>query len=190
MANDMLKKIFQNEIVRIISALVVVGIFSGVALVFIYNYSMPRIKVNIKNETERAINYIFPDAARNEPTKDKGVFKVTDSGGQLIGYAFLAEGNGYQGLIKILAGADSKLTSLRGIEILESSETPGLGAEINSDSFKKQFAGLSLAHDIEYVKNEKPDKPYEIEAITGATISSRAVVNILNGKIEEIKKTL
>ncbi len=190
MGNNFLAKIFNNEIVRIIFALVLVGVLSGAVLVFIYNYSMPKIKVNIQKETEKAINTIFPGAASNSPTKDKGVYSVKDSTGKVIGYAFIAEGNGYQGLIKLLAGADAKISILKGIEVLESSETPGLGAEINTESFQKQFVGLPLTHDIEYVKNQKPEKPYQVEAITGATISSRAVVNILNGKINEIKKTL
>ena len=102
----------------------------------------------------------------------------------------MPEGNGYQGLIKMVVGVDSQIKTMKGMEVLESQETPGLGAEIAVDPFKAQFSGLPITHQIEYVKNEKPTEPYEIEAITGATISSRAVVNILNKKIEQVRKEI
>ena len=90
--------------------------------------------------------------------------------------------------IKMLAGVQPDMNTLVGIEILESQETPGLGQEIASEKFKSQFNGLRTTPDITYVKNQKPSEPNEIEAITGATISSRAVVTILNGKINELRE--
>jgi len=170
-----------------IVALTLVGVVSGVSLVFVYNYAVPKIRINTNADTERAIKNIFPGTTQIKKAKEEGVFEVFDATGKLLGYAFLAEGNGYQGIINLIVGADTKFTSMEGMEVLESQETPGLGAEIASDSFRKQFVGLSLAHPIEYVKNEKPQTNYQIEAITGATISSRAVVNILNKRIEEIR---
>ena len=181
-------KILKSNFIKMVAALTAVGIFSGAALVFVYNYAMPKIKVNVIKETESAIKKIFPATESIKKTKDDGVYKVTDQSGKEIGYAFLAEGNGYQGTIKLIVGADAVLTTLNGMEVLESQETPGLGAEIASSTFKDQFSGLSITHPIEYVKNQKPDEPYQIEAITGATISSRAVVNALNDKIDEMRK--
>lgn len=189
----MMKTFFRNKVVQMIAALAAVGIISGITLVFVYNYSMPKIKVNISRETELAIKNIFPDVARTESIERAGrnaVFEVKDKNGKLLGYAFIAEGNGYQGTIKLLAGIDTELSTLQGMEVLESQETPGLGAEIASEDFRKQFKGLSVTQPIEYIKNRKPEKPYQIEAITGATISSRAVVTILNKKIKEIHKLL
>ena len=87
-------------------------------------------------------------------------------------------------------GVDPEISAIQGIEILESQETPGLGAEILGNKFKNQFRNLSISEAITYVKNKKPEKPGEIEAIAGATISSRAVVSIINKKIEEIKRQM
>ena len=184
----MVMKILKSNFVKMVVALAAVGIFSGAALVFVYNYAMPKIKVNVSKETEAAIKKIFPGAESTQKTKDEGVYKVMGSEGKELGYAFLASGNGYQGEIKLIVGADVGLTTLKGMEVLESQETPGLGAEIAVSPFKDQFAGLPITHSIEYVKNQKPTEPYQIEAITGATISSRAVVNILNKKIDEMRK--
>jgi electron transport complex protein RnfG len=133
---------------------------------------------------------IIPATDQIKVPKEKGVFEAVDSKGKVLGYAFLAEGNGYQGTIKMIAGVDEAITTMKGMEVLESQETPGLGAEIAEEPFRGQFNGLSLTHEIVYLKNEKPDQPYEIEAITGATISSRAVVNILNKRVDELRKAI
>jgi len=183
-------KIFKNTSLRMITALMVVGVISGIVLVFVYRYAVPRIEINVKNETSKAIKNIFPDAAQVDDTGGGKIFTVKDKAGKSLGYAFLGEGNGYQGTIKLLAGISEDLSAMKGMEVLESQETPGLGAEISTDKFRSQFKGLSLSHEIEYVKNKKPEKPFEIEAITGATISSRAVVKILNKGISDIKEFL
>lgn len=190
MENNFFKNILKNSVVQMITALTAVGVISGVTLVFVYVYAMPKIEVNIKNATDQAIKDIFPDASTIESADEKNIYEVKGAGGSLIGYAFLAQGNGYQGTIKLIVGVNPEITSQKGMEVLESQETPGLGAEIMSKKFKDQFVDLPLVHAIEYVKNQKPEKDYEIEAITGATISSRAVVNILNKRISEIRKLL
>ncbi|MFH1798565.1 MAG: FMN-binding protein [Candidatus Omnitrophota bacterium] len=173
---------------KIITSLAIVGMLSGISLVFVYSYAMPKIQQNVASETEKAVKNIFPALALIDEEKEEGLFTIKDKAGKISGYAFLAEGGGYQGTIKLLAGIDRECTVLKGIEIIESQETPGLGAEIVSGKFRNQFLGLSITRPIEYVKNEKPSKPYQIEAITGATISSRAVVNILNKRIQEIRQ--
>ncbi len=190
MPGDNIKKIFENTIVKVIVALAIVGAVSGATLVFVYNYAMPKILVNIARETEKGIKNIFPEAAEINDSEIKGLYDIADDTGKIVGYAFLAEGNGYQGTIKLISGIDANATQLKGMEVLESQETPGLGAEITTKKFKSQFINLSITHPIEYLKNRKPEKDYQIEAITGATISSRAVVNILNKRVEEIRKEL
>ena len=178
-------------VVRMIVALALVGAISAASLVFVYKYSIPKIRVNTRRATEEAIKDIFPGTAKIDKTGKNGdIFKVTGGKGDLMGYAFIAEGNGYQGEIQLICGVDPKMTKMHGMAVLESQETPGLGAEIASDHFRAQFNGLSITHPIEYVKNEKPTQPYQIEAITGATISSRAVVNIINKRMKEVTKEL
>jgi electron transport complex protein RnfG len=191
----MIKNIFKNNFVRMISALVAVGALSGAVLAIVYTLTIQRIKDNRNKESEQAVLNLFPDAdiaalMKGFEKGDQGIIEVVDKNKKLLGYAFKAEGNGYQGTIEIIGGLNADLSQMQGIEIVESQETPGLGAEIAGDNFRKQFVGLSVTHPIEYVKNQKPQQPYQIEAITGATISSRAVVNILNKRIEEVRKTI
>ena len=158
-----------------ILSLTLVGVVSGALLVMVYNYATPKININVRAATESAIKNIFPGTTEIKKTKEEGVFRVTGENGKFLGYAILAEGNGYQGVIKLMVGVNGDMSEMTGMEVLQSQETPGLGAEIAGKKFEKQFEGLSLKHAIEYVKNRKPDKPYQIEAITGATISSRSV---------------
>lgn len=178
---------------RMISVLTIVGLVSGALLVFMYEYASPIIANNRKEETKQAIFKIFPGGKnyteKTIPAVD-AVFEVKDARGALLGYAFLAEGNGYQGVIKMMAGIEPDLKTLAGIEILESQETPGLGMEITQDRFRAQFRGLEILPEITYVKNEPAVKPGEIQAITGATVSSGAVVSVLNEKIALIRKEL
>lgn len=175
---------------RMISVLTIIGFISGAALVLMYEYANPLIQDNQEKEKKEAIFKIFPQAKRYNETRisDEAVFEVKDAAGRTLGYAFLAEGNGYQGAIKIMAGIKPDLKSLVGIEILESQETPGLGQEITGDEFKAQFKGLLASPEITYIKNKSPEKPNEIQAITGATVSSSAIVSILNEKIRSISK--
>lgn len=181
-----------RKAIHIISVLTVVGLVSGASLVFVYRYAKPLIAENQQNETKEAIFKVFPEAHAYEEIKkdDEKIFLVKDKRANNLGYAFIAEGNGYQGKIKLMAGIRTDLVTLSGIEILESQETPGLGQGIEEGTFKKQFINLKTLPFISYVKEKKPEKENEIQAITGATISSKAVIAILNEKIEKIRKIL
>jgi len=88
---------------------------------------------------------------------------------QPLGRAFMAEQSGYSGVISILVGLEPD-TTLRGIRIIFQQETPGLGAKIVESFFLQQFPGLAVG-DIELTK-----KGGKVDAITGATTSSSAVV--------------
>ena len=74
------------------------------------------------------------------------------------------------------------------LEILEQVETPGLGTKVTETPFTDQFKQLKTSPLINWVKGVEPENPNEIQAITGATISSKAVVAIINSGIEKMKK--
>lgn len=180
-----------RNMIKTISALTVIGLVSGATLVFMYEYANPIIMDNQRKEIkEEAVFKIFPRGkdAEKKIVEGEALFEVKDTSGRLLGYAFLAEGNGYQGPIKMIAGIEPDLKTLAGIEILEARETPGLGMEIAGDKFKAKFKGLKAEPEITYLKNKPATKPGEIQAITGATVSSAAVVSILNEKIKDIRK--
>ena len=175
--------------IRMILTLVIVGSVSGLMLTSVYNYANPLIEENAKKEMEEAIvqKVLTEAAGYNEITKDGIIFyEGIDEKGNVVGYAFIGEGNGYQGKIKIIAALDARLEKLKGIEVLESTETPGLGAEITNEPFKSQFRGLSVLPEIALTKKEVL-QDNEIQAITGATISSKSVLEILNKEIMRVR---
>jgi electron transport complex protein RnfG len=177
-----------KQSIKMILVLIIVGLVSSGLLVSVYNYASPLIEENEKKALKEAIYKLMPDAVTyKEITKDGIVlYEGINERDKVIGYAFKAKGNGYQGEIEIMAVIDTELKELKGIEILKSVETPGLGAKIREDPFKKQFSRLSVLPKIAFTKDEVT-KENEVQAITGATISTRSVVAILNDEIVRIR---
>jgi electron transport complex protein RnfG len=112
-----------------------------------------------------------------------------DDAGELVGLALEGRGMGYQDVIHLLYGYDFRHDAVIGIRVLESRETPGLGDRIETDpGFLANFerldvsldpAGSGLAHPIEAVKHGEKQHPWQVDGITGATISSVAIADIL-----------
>lgn len=97
------------------------------------------------------------------------------------GYVFKVRPNGYGGKIDLVVGIDSN-SKVSGIEVIKHSETPGLGAKAKDDAFKSQFVDKNAEEEIGVTKSEAKDN--EITAISGATITSRAIVNGVNEAIK------
>ena len=74
-----------------------------------------------------------------------------------------------------------------GLEVLEQVETPGLGTKVTEEPFTSQFVNLNVNPEITWVKGIKPQNPNEIQAITGATISSKAIVRIINEGVKKLR---
>ena len=179
-----------KESIKITSVLTFVCVICAFLLAYISGVASKKIEENAEKKIQDSIHTLAPltQAIKEIETKDTGIiYKLFDKQDKLIGYAFIAQGQGYQGTIKMLTVINPGLTLLEGIEVVESVETPGLGAKIQNDFFRKQFKNLNVTQDIECVK-EAPTKDNQIEAITGATVSSRAVVSILNKRIEAIRE--
>jgi Na+-translocating ferredoxin:NAD+ oxidoreductase subunit G len=117
-------------------------------------------------------NDLLADAKTVEDNGAKWTFYPGRKDGKCVGVAFrTSSGKGYGGLIQVLVGVlpDGTINKL---EIGENKETPGLGTKVKNESFTKQFIGKS-ASDTRWAAVKKDGG--EIQAITGATISSRAV---------------
>lgn len=176
----------------------VAGLCSGLALVGIYLLTRPRIERNRAEALEAAIYRVLPGArsrqafvirdgalqpsAANGPAArgEEAVYAGYDEQGRAVGFAIPAEGPGFQDTIKLLYGYEPARRRIIGMEVLESRETPGLGDKIIKDAdFVAGFRDLAV--DPELVSTKKGrSKPNEVDAISGATISSVAVVRILN----------
>ena len=172
MKADTLKKVFP-----IIAVTVVV--FIAVALLGLTD-TIVREKIEWQKEQkiQRMLLEIFPNMT--EHTLEDDIYMIYSNGAE-IGFAFLAVGKGYGGLIDILVGLENE-TTIKGVTIVSHLESPGLGARITESVFTDQFIGVNIT-DIALTQ-----KGGEIDAITGATISSRAVVEAIRAAaVEKIK---
>ena len=120
------------------------------------------------------------------------VKKATDANGNPVGWAFVVEGAGFADNIRLVVGVDAAFEKLAGFGVLSSNETPGFGDKITiKDGFyQRQYKGAPVA-ELTLSKTGDPEKiDSEIIAISGATVTSEAVVKIFNTFLLPIKKAL
>ncbi|PIE20295.1 MAG: hypothetical protein CSA66_00660 [Proteobacteria bacterium] len=182
--------------VRMMLTLGVAGLISGGVLVGIYLVTAPVIAQNRAEALERAIYEVVPGATSNRAfvmggdgitpfagegmPKEPAVYAGFDDSGAFVGFAVPAEGSGFQDVIKLIVGYVPAEDRVIGMRVLESRETPGLGDKIiKDDKFVGQFDDLTASPEITVTK-KGATLPSEIDAISGATISSKAVARIIN----------
>ena len=113
------------------------------------------------------------------------VYAGFDGQGQFTGFAIPGEGTGFQDIHQVLYSYDPLHKQIVGFHVLNSKETPGLGDKIyKDDAFQENFRALSVEPRIRPVAHGSKTNPNEVDCITGATISSKAVVKILNAANE------
>lgn len=129
---------------------------------------------------------VCPDAVDFEKVEYdvQGVecYKALDESGNLIGYAISSASRGYGGDVKVMTGINAENGSVIAINVYDNSgETPGLGVNTSGEKFTSQFAGLSSGTGVTVDKDagKNPDS-VAVDSVTGATISSRAVVDAVN----------
>lgn len=174
-----------KESLRLVVVLTLVCLIAALALA-----GVDRITKEPRLEQKRlahlkAIKSVLPPLD-NDPLKDKReiegmTFYLGKREGEITGVAFSSRGEGYGGFITIIMGVSPEDDSITGIEILEHSETPGLGANIEKEEFKNQFKEKSLVNSklVDGRLAVKKDKG-DIDALTGATISSRGVTEAVD----------
>ena len=144
-----------------------------------------------KMEGQNATVDIIPGTLEIQ-AKDKKtnhpLFRV-DLKGQLAGWVIRAGGQGYADKIEILLGLDPHLETITGLFILEQKETPGLGNKITFTEWRNQFVHKQTSTPLEVQKGGSKTS-HSIDAITGATISSRSVTSIVNQAISDFKGRL
>jgi electron transport complex protein RnfG len=100
-------------------------------------------------------------------------------GTDTVGYTFIVECKGFGGIIEVFVGISTDEHKVEGIQIGNHQETPGLGAKVTEPGFVMQYTGKPVTAPLAVVKGV-PSKEQEVEAITGATITSKAVTQGVN----------
>jgi electron transport complex protein RnfG len=202
-------KLAQPSTWQMYRAMVGVGIFCGLLIVTVFELTKPIIERNKAEALRKAIFQVLPEARssatfqltdgdRFERLPDakaaegaRLVHAGYDDEKRLIGLAVEAQGMGYQDVIRVIYGYSFAQDAVTGIRVLETKETPGLGTKIETDpTFLENFKQLdvmltddrsALANPIEFVKPGRKEHRWQIDGITGATISSNAMASILSG---------
>jgi electron transport complex protein RnfG len=166
-----------KEMVRYGTVLAIICVVASGSLAIVNAVTRPKIIAQAQAEEEMSLKEVFPEGAKFDPVKSgEGIvyYKVFGRDDKVIGIVFKAQGKGYSSIVETMAGMklDGTITS---IKILNQNETPGLGANVIEPSFTDRFKGK----DIPGLNN--------VQAITGATISSKAVIDSVKKKAEELK---
>lgn len=178
-----------KDMIKITINLVAIFVASGLILGLVYSFSAPKITKIKAEEEQKALKLVMPEAAKIDnigkwepvPGKKGDNYVAKDADGNDFGYVVTTYGKGYAGYIKVMVATDKDL-SIKAIKILDHGETPGLGDEIEQPDFLDRFKGKKLDQ-LQVVKNPDPNK---IEAISGATISSRGVTNGVKTGVQEL----
>ncbi len=170
-----------SSIFKIGINLTIACLLSGLIIAGVYSVTAPvaaKERVNLKN---KAMKELVADATEFKPIEGKTEWYAAMKDGKLVAYVVPAESKGYGGAIKMVAAVspDGKAMDYK---ILVHNETPGLGDKAGDSKFRKQFTGKD-AQAMEVVK-VPTDK--NIQALTGATITSRAVTKGIREAVEEV----
>lgn len=167
--------------------LTVICVIAAASLAKVYDVTNVIIKKNEKELNEKKRKDILPQAAgfEEETVDGKTVFIGKDKDGKAIGTIFTVEPRGYAGPIKTMIGIDEggKVVAVN-ITKLDQMETPGLGTKVTELKFRDQFKGKEG----DSLKLKKDGG--SIDAITAATISSRAVANGVKEGVEWYDKAV
>lgn len=158
-----------NETIKLGLTLLIITALAGLALALTNSYTRPMIEANIDASVKESLNVAYPEA--DDFSKKDGYFEAMLNG-EVIGKVYNVESAGYSSLINLLVGVDLNNT-IKGVSVVSQVETPGLGTKIEEPEFIDQFTGKELSN--AKLKNDGG----EIDAITGATISSNAVISAI-----------
>lgn len=181
-----------NNTTKIIVVLTVISIISGGILAVLDSYTRPKIEAYADKVKNAAVYDVLPEGVKVEVVKvaidgeEREIYKASKNK-EVVAYAFQISGGGFQSELVLMVGVTPDFSEINSLKILAQMETPGLGTRIEEAWFVDQFKELKLKPEITYIKNAKPTKDNEIQAITGATISSAAIVKICNGEIEKVR---
>lgn len=191
---------------KMLFAMVGIGVICAVLIVATYQGTADRVAFLKSEALEKAIIEVLPGSVSITPfeltkagefspatgkTKNENtIYAGYDNDDNLIGVAIEASGQGYADIIRIIYGYNIENQTVIGLYVLESKETPGLGDKIQNDpEFLSNFQALdvALSEDLTTLKNPptvtkqgKKTNTWEIDGITGATISSRAIGSIMS----------
>lgn len=175
-----------KDMLKITLPLVAIFVVAGIIMSVTYRYTYPVRYQAEKKEKEEALKEMAPDAT--DPVKAAGTWSADNksyeyyqatAGGKSVAYIAETAGKGYSSFIKMLVSLSPDM-KIRDVKVLDMNETPGLGDQVLEKSFLDQFKGKALSQ-IVLIKGETKEN---IQAVSGATYSSRGVTNGVKAAVQ------
>lgn len=196
-----------------------IALLSGLSVALVFQLTQPIIAENQRVLTEKAVFRVLPEAVAKRDfvitpegaltpvesgASGEPVYGAYDAEGRLLGVAITGTGGGYAGPVKVMFAYDPECNCITASKVLQSNETPGFGDKLDFEpDFLKNFEaldarlnaeGTALANAIVTVKHGAKREPWQIDAISGATISSNAMGRAANaaaqGAVPAIERDL
>ena len=187
---------------KLLATLAIAGAVAGLLVVSVYKATLPTIEKYQAAKVSGAVREVLKSATRwdtlylqkgaltrtpapgDNPMELPTAYLGFDAAGTRLGAAVTAQEPGFQEEVRLMIGFDPSSGTLIGFKVLEEKETPGLGDKIERDTaFGAQFAGRLAP--LKGVKARSVADLHQVQTITGATISSRAVIRIINHAVEQ-----
>lgn len=194
---------------RLVATLAVAGVLAGLLIVLVNLHTKPIIDKYKAEQLKLAVYEVLPGVesydtwylvdgklsmtlpAGAKESEYKRIYVGHDANGKTHGVAISRGESGFQDVIMVIFGLDPETHKLTGMKILDSKETPGLGDKIYKDeAYVSQFFAGPLTPLVPVKAGSGKGGPNEVDTITGATISSKAVIGIINHALEEWKPVL
>jgi len=195
-----------------IRTLGLVATICGILIVSAYQVTLEPVNANKKIALERAVFKVIPGASRVDefyaapsgiqaatgPAPDGAAkfYAAYDQGGAIRGIAAEGASKGYADVVRVLFAYDPAKQAITGIGVISMRETPGIGDKIYTDkAFLKNFEALdvtlatdmkALANAVKTVKHGTKQHPWEVDAISGATVTSKAVGRGINESAQKL----
>ena len=161
----------------------------------------PRIEQNRINKLNRLARGLLPDAKDFVPVEPPieidthggktpvDVYRAM-AGDRCVGWSFNAIGSGFADKIELIIAVDGNFTTLAGYDVVFSNETPRIGDKIKHDYYREQFVGVPVGKMTLVRSGDATKVDSEIVAISGATMSSQYVVDIINRYLPAVKEQI
>ena len=189
----------KGNLLYFVVVLGLVCLVSAGLLSLVYAKTQPLVKAQREKEANEAMYYVLPEASSFDKAENGNYYIGKDKQGNIIGYAFKTKEKGYSSEIVLMVGVDKSL-KITGIKVLSQNETPGLGTrivEVKASSTiwdKVKGSAKSETNNIPWFLQQFIGKDrgrlIEVKTISGATISSSAVVRAVRKGLERLEKEL
>ena len=172
----------EQSIFKVAINLIGACLISGIIIGIVYFITAPIAAEKSKMMTQQSMKALVADADTFKEVSGKDQWFTAEKGGKVIAYVVPGESKGYGGSIKMLVAvsSDGKVIDY---SILTSNETPGLGSKAAEEPFKGQFKGKQAES---LIVTKDASKTENIQAMTGATISSKAVTKGVKEAVEAV----